>query len=137
MRIVLDVNVVVSGIFWSGPPHAILRRWLQGKVTLLVSEPILAEYREVTLRMTGNSGAAIFTKWNRIFTELSEIVEPRRRAGICRDPDDDKYLEAAVGGGAQALVSGDKDLLVLKNIDGIPILSPRAFLQFTGPAEKR
>lgn len=130
MRVVLDVNVVVSGIFWSGPPNAILRRWLQGKMTLLVSAPILVEYREVLERMTGSSGTAIFTKWNRLLTEFSEIVEPRKRAGICRDPDDDKYLEAAAGGNAQVLVSGDKDLLVLKKIDGIPILTPRAFLQF-------
>ena len=131
MRVVLDVNVVISGIFWSGPPNAILRRWLEGKFTLLVSEPILAEYREVTLRMTGSRDPAIFTKWNRLFTELSEIIEPQLRPGICRDPDDDKYLEAAVGGRARALVSRDKDLLVLKEIDGIPIFSPRAFLQFT------
>ena len=56
------------------------------------------------------------------------MVEPQRLVGICRDPDDEKYLEAAVGGRAQALVSGDKDLLVLKTIHGIPVLSPRAFL---------
>lgn len=47
---------------------------------------------------------------------------------ICRDPGDHKYLEAAVGGRAQALISGDKDLVVLKVIEGIPILTPRAFL---------
>lgn len=137
MRVVLDANVVISGIFWSGPPHAILRLWLQGKATLLVSVPILEEYRDVLERMTGSSDAAIFTKWNRLLTEISEIVGPQRRAGICRDPDDDKYLEAAVGGRAQALVSGDEDLLVLKKIDGIPIFSPRAFLQSIGRAERQ
>ena len=128
MRVVLDANVVVSGIFWSGPPHQILRRWLQGEETLLVSAPILAEYREVLDRMAGSSGNAIFTKWNRLLTEISEMVEPQRLSGICRDPDDDKYLEAAVGGKAQAIVSGDKDLLAVKKVHAIPILSPKAFL---------
>lgn len=112
-------------------------RWLQGKVTILVSAPILAEYREVLMRLTGTPGAAIFTKWNRYLTEISEMVEPQKLAGICRDPDDEKYLEAAVGGRAQVLVSGDKDLLVLKKIHGIPVLSPRAFLEFTGSARRR
>lgn len=128
MRVVLDANVVVSGIFWSGPPQKILERWLEGKLTILVSEPILAEYGDVLRRMTGNQGGALFSKWNRLLTELSEFVEPRRLAAICRDPGDHKYLEAAVGGRAQALVSGDKDLVVLKAIEGIPILTPRAFL---------
>jgi predicted nucleic acid-binding protein len=43
MRVVLDVNVI-SGIFWSGPPQIILKRWLGGKLTLVISVPILAEY---------------------------------------------------------------------------------------------
>jgi len=128
MRIVLDTNVVISGIFWAGPPQTILKKWLGGKVTLLVSAPILAEYRNVLQRVRGKRDFADFSKWDRLLTELSEAVEPKQLPGICRDPDDDKYLEAAVGGQAQALVSGDKDLLVLKDIHGIPILSPRAFL---------
>ena len=128
MRIILDTNVVISGIFWAGPPQIILKRWLAGKATLLVSAPILAEYREVLRRMSDKHGFAYFSKWDRLLTELSEAVEPKQLVAICRDHDDDKYLEAAVGGQAQALVSGDKDLLVLKDIHGIPILSPRNFL---------
>ena len=137
MRVVLDANVVISGIFWGGAPHSILRLWLQGRATILVSAPILEEYREVIQRMSGNSGAAIFTKWNRLLTEMSEMVQPQRCAGICRDPDDDKYLEAALGGKARALISGDKDLLAVKRIGEIPILSPRNFLQSLGPAKRR
>ena len=74
MRVVLDANVVISGIIWSGPPHEILRRWLQGKATIPVSGPILAEYREVLKRMAGSSGSTIATKRNRLLTELSEMV---------------------------------------------------------------
>lgn len=62
MRVVLDANVVVSGIFWSGPPQNILKRWLKGKLTLLVSGPILAEYQDVLRRMTGNQGGDLFAK---------------------------------------------------------------------------
>lgn len=128
MRIVLDANVVASGVFWSGPPHQILRRCLLGKETLLVSAPILAEYREVLKRLAGASGADIFRKWDVLLAETGEMVVPQSVGRVCRDPDDEKYLEAAVGGRANAVISGDKDILVLKDIRGIPILSPRAFL---------
>ena len=96
----------------------------------MVSEPILGEYREVLQRFTKSDGFPIFAKWNRLLTEFSEMVEPQRLGGICRDPDDEKYLEAAVGGHAQAVISGDHDLLVLKKVNEIPILTPREFLNY-------
>lgn len=128
MRVVLDANVVVSGIFWGGPPQQILKCWLEGKLTLVMSAQILAEYQDVLRRMTSSPGADIYAKWNHYLTELGEFVEPLQVAVVCRDAGDQKYLEAAAGGRVQALVSGDKDLAVLKVIDGIPILTPRAFL---------
>jgi len=128
MRVVLDANVVISGIFWSGPPQTILKRWLEGKLTLVMSAQILAEYQDVLRRMTGSQGGDIFAKWNHYLTELSEFVEPLPVAVLCRDVGDQKYLEAAAGGRVHALISGDKDLAVLKVIEGIPILTPKAFL---------
>ena len=129
MKVVLDANVVISGIFWGGPPQQILKHWREGKLTLVMTAPVLAEYQDVLRRMTGSHGADIYAKWNHYLTELAEFVEPLQVAAICRDTGDQKYLEAAAGGRVQALVSGDKDLVVLKVIDGIPILPPRAFLQ--------
>jgi len=128
MRVVVDANVVISGIFWGGPPQIILKRWLEGKLTLVMSALILAEYQDVLRRMTGNQGGDVFAKWNHFLTELSEFVEPQQVSAICRDSGDQKYLEAATGGRVQALISGDKDLVVLKVIERIPILTPRAFL---------
>ena len=57
-----------------------------------------------------------------------EAVEPRRRWTVCRDPKDDKFLDVAVEGHADALVSGDEDLLVLHPFQGIPIVQPARFL---------
>lgn len=127
MRIVVDANVVASGVFWSGPPSEVLKRWLRGMETLLVSAPILEEYRDVLERLAGGTNSTV-ARWNLLLTELGERVEPRRLGGLCRDPKDEMYLEAAVGGRADAIVSGDKDVLVMRNVLGIPILSPRAFL---------
>ena len=128
MRVIVDTNVVISGIFWSGPPQKILDLWLRGNISLLVSIPILSEYRETLRRMTGEHGFDIFEKWNRLLTEYSEIILEQKLGQICRDSDDEKFLEAAVGGKAAALISGDRDLLSLKEIRGIPILSPRTFI---------
>ena len=58
------------------------------------------------------------------------LVFPEGTLHICRDPDDDKFLNCAVNAGARYLVSGDDDLLVLKEIYGIPILKPREFLNY-------
>jgi predicted nucleic acid-binding protein len=55
---------------------------------------------------------------------LQELVEPKMVGNVCRDPDDDKFLEAALGGKADILISGDHDLLSLSKIQGIPIVSP-------------
>ena len=129
MRVVIDTNVVISGIFWSGAPHEILRLWLRGDLTLLVSMPILSEYRTTLQEMIGNQDIETFAKWNRLFMELSEIVQGQTLGRICRDADDDKFLETAVGGKADVLISGDLDLLTLKEIHGIPIQSPRTFLR--------
>lgn len=118
----------MSGIFWTGAPHEILKLWLQGDLTLLVSMPILSEYKSTLYEMAGDQWLDTFAKWSRLLTELSEIVQEQKLGKICRDPDDDKFLEAAVGGKADVLISGDLDLNTLKEIQGIPIQSPRAFL---------
>ena len=57
-----------------------------------------------------------------------EAVNPRRQWTVCRDPKDDKFLDVAVAGHADALVSGDEDLLVLHPFQGIPIVQPAEFL---------
>jgi putative PIN family toxin of toxin-antitoxin system len=103
MRVVLDANVVISGIFWSGPPQVILKRWLEGKLTPVMSARILAEYQDVLHRMTAKQGGDLFAKWNHLFTELGEFIEPQRVAVVCRDSADQKYLEAAAGGRVEYL----------------------------------
>lgn len=128
MRVVIDTNIVISGIFWKGPPHEILEMWLRGEISILVTTSILSEYTDTLKNITGRSGQDTFEKWRRYLTELSEIVEGRELGDVCRDPDDDKFLEAAVGGSADFLISGDKDLLSLEEIHGIPIIKPRKFI---------
>jgi len=60
-----------------------------------------------------------------------ELVEVSESVTDCRDPDDNKFLELAVGGNATHIISGDKDLLALNPFRGIPVLTPQAFLSLS------
>jgi predicted nucleic acid-binding protein len=80
MRVVLDTNVLVSGIFWRGGPHQILEAWAEGEIEVLCSS-------------------------------------------------DNRFLECAISGEADAIVSGDQHLKSLRHFEGVDILSPSEFLK--------
>jgi predicted nucleic acid-binding protein len=61
-----------------------------------------------------------------------ELVQPTRAARVCRDPDDNALIEAALAGGAEYVVTGDEDLLVLKKFETVRIVTPRVFLAAGG-----
>jgi putative PIN family toxin of toxin-antitoxin system len=127
MRIVLDTNVFVSGIFFSGPPHRILGAWRDGRVTVVYSPAIAEEYQRVLAELSrefpqinGQPFLALLARWG-------ELVEPSPMAStICRDPGDVKFIECLLWSGAHCLVSGDRDLLEAR-IEKALILSPRHF----------
>ena len=130
MRIVLDTNVFVSGIFFSGPPYRILKAWRDGKVQLLVSPSILDEYRRIEAELTLQFGDVDLRPFLDLLTIQAEIVlAPGLLTVIRDDPSDDKFLEAAVAGRASCIVSGDKHLLNLFEFQGIRILKPKDFVQ--------
>lgn len=62
------------------------------------------------------------------FLKVAEMIETDETIAVCRDPKDDKLLELAVGGNADFLVTGDKDLLILNPFRGVEIITPRVFL---------
>ena len=125
-RVVLDTNVVVSA-FWGGLPRDVVLAWLNGKYTLLISAPILAEYHEVLERIHPGSPAAARFLHAVYLKGIS--VDPKTKLHVVRqDPDDDRFLECTVAGKARALVSGDQHLLRLKSFRGVRIQTPRAFL---------
>ena len=129
MRVVIDTNILISGIFWNGPPRKVLINWLEEKDDLLITIPILSEYRTVLSRICAAKGSNLFNRWNRYLTELSILVEPKQLPPICRDPADDVFLEAAIGGRANVIISGDKDLLSIKSIEDIPIITAKHYIE--------
>lgn len=127
MRVVLDTNVIVSGVFWSGKPLAILRAWAQGRLSVMGSPEILWEYERVLLEVAKHKLTSDLAHWLTFLQGRIELTQPEREIKLCRDPNDDMFLSCAVATHAICIVSGDNDLLVLKAVEGIPILKAGAF----------
>jgi len=130
MRIVLDTNVFISGIFFTGPPYQILKAWRDGEVQLLVSPSILDEYQRIGVELSLQFRDVDLKPFLDLLTIKAEIVlAPALPPVIHDDPSDDKFLEAAVAGKASYISSGDKHLLKLYEYQGIQILKPIDFVQ--------
>lgn len=128
MRVVIDTNVLISGIFWGGIPFEILDLWVQYKIILLTSQAILSEYARV-LQEYGlkRNRTNLAEAWLHFIVQYSHIIHTHRKFHVCRDVDDDMYLDCAVEGSAAYIVSGDKDLLILRDFMRVKIVSPNNF----------
>ena len=135
IRAVLDANVLVSAILSpGGPPGRILTAWRQEQFHLVVSRAILEEIG----RVFHYPKIARRHRWSEeeiqtFLDELEYFAIPTpgdlELTVVSDDPSDDRYLECAVEGNAEYLVSGDDLLLELGEYQGITILTPRAFLE--------
>ena len=129
MRIVLDTNVLISGIFFSGRSFEILKAWRDDKVRLVLSPEILDEYyRTSNLLKERFTSIDVEPILNMIAINSDLIQAPALREQVCDDPDDDKFLACALAGNAKVIVSGDKHLLRLSGYQGIIIVRPAKFV---------
>ena len=136
MRVVLDSNVLVSSYINSlGAPARIVAAWRAEMFTLVVSEPVLSEYRRSLNypRVSRRHGLTPDQIADRIahIHEIALMVVPESVPRVVPDdPDDDQILACALAGQADQIVTGDHHLLDLREYQGIRILSPAAFLAF-------
>jgi putative PIN family toxin of toxin-antitoxin system len=135
MKVVLDTNVVVSGVIkQEGPPGQILTRLFQARQFISVTSlEILAEIREVLQRPKirryhGWTDEEIDAFVTFLYAE-SDVTEGTLTVNITRDPQDNKFLACASEGNADYLVSGDDDLLQIEVFERTQIVRPRAFLE--------
>ncbi len=130
-RLVVDTNVIVSGLMTTGtPPAQILDAVKSKKVVLLVSDDVVIEYLRVLeyphIRKYKKITDEVIRDLTSLFIAEAERVEVLELVQKSKDPDDDKFLSLALAGKAAFLVTGDKgDLLSLKKIGDIPILTAR------------
>ncbi len=140
MRAVVDTNILVRALIRpQGTVGPVLLHLRQGDYTLLYSDATLEELVDVLnrprIREKYGLGDGDIRTVVALILLRGEHVTPRVRIRACRDPHDDKFLEVAVSGHADVIVIGDEDLLVLSPFQGIPIVSPREFLDMLA-AEK-
>ena len=129
MRIVLDTNVFISGIFFNGPPSQILKAWKDKKIQIVFSKEILAEYQRVGEELSSKYSEIDMTPIIDMLTIYGEVVETKDlSASVCEDPDDDKFIECAISSKCKLIVSGDKHLLKISGFQKIEVLKPREFV---------
>jgi uncharacterized protein len=127
LRLVLDTNVIISAFLWGGRPLELVRASSSGQAELFTSDPLVAELTASLLKprlarqvqASGLTAAEHVANYRNIRTVVEPAILP---AAVSRDPDDDQVLACALAAEADAVVSGDDDLLVLKGYAGIAIL---------------
>ena len=136
MKIVLDTNVLIAAFIAHGTCAEVLEHCMTQHVVVL-SQPILAEFREVLVHKCGFALAEAKSAARLLKSRASIVKASPLAKAVCRDSDDDSILATAVSGGCQAILSGDKDLTDLQEYHGIRILKPAEFWRFEGEMEKR
>jgi putative PIN family toxin of toxin-antitoxin system len=129
MRAVVDTNVLISACLKadSSPRHVI--RWVQQRGIFLKSNATETEFH-LTLgkpKLVRLLHDLAFVEYLTALMHTAQLVPVAGDLRACRDPDDDKFLELAVLGRADVIVSGDADLLALDPFHGIPIIDPATF----------
>jgi putative PIN family toxin of toxin-antitoxin system len=127
-RVVIDTNVLISGIVFGGPPGVLIDLVLEGYVSFLTSPELLMELEGVMHRKFPHVPEPV---WDilAVLRDVSVVTIPDEPIdAVTQDSSDNRVLECAVAAGADAIVSGDRHLLSLKTFRSIPILTPQAFL---------
>jgi len=130
MKVVLDTNVIVSGLLWGGPPNRLLKWARDGVLEVVCCEEAIAEVKRVIEypKFSRRISALEFSS-QQIMAYLMNLVvhvpSPESvPAVISEDPSDDLFLALAVENRAHLIVSGDRHLLALKEYDHLPIVTP-------------
>lgn len=133
MRVTVDNNVVISAFLWGGNPGRVLNAARSGTIDIFTSGELLAELSDVLSRRqfekpliaVHSSSGTILDQYRALALKVvAKDIEPV----ILRDPDDDAVLACALSSNSDFIVTGDKDLLDINEHRGIPILTPKDFL---------
>ena len=127
MKIVVDTNVIISGIFFGGAPGDVLTAIVESKVKACATAEIVEEYIEIIDEMLSRKQGKMNRNILSPLVDSLEVIEAKSHIEASRDPDDDKFIECAKDAKAMYIVSGDKDLLVLEKYENIEIITAKDF----------
>ena len=131
-QVVIDSNVWISGLVFGGNPEKVIRLFTEGHILLITSEELLSE-----LRRKISQRFPLFAPNLALLEASIREYAIMVRLGtlpitVSRDTDDNKFIETALAGNAEYIISGDEDLLVLKSYKDIRIVKPAEFLNLIG-----
>ena len=135
MKIVIDTNVFISAVFFGGLPLQVLQSVISKQNDAYISPEIWDEYNDVIERMTKKYPSRLKQQLIDEVFKLFKVIIPSSEISICRDSDDDKFIFCALDAECMYIVSGDDDLLSLRNVDDIGICTPSEFLNAMKMAE--
>lgn len=130
MRVVIDTNIMVSAYLGSAL-KVIIASWKSRRFTLVVSDAIADEHREVLQRPKFQIEQTELDDFFSLLLDKAEFVIPLETINVVTDdPSDNKFIEAAIAGKVKLIVSGDNHLLELKSFKDIPIITARDFIKW-------
>ncbi|MBI4096315.1 MAG: putative toxin-antitoxin system toxin component, PIN family [Candidatus Levybacteria bacterium] len=127
IKVILDTNILISAIGFGGKPRKVLHLILDDKIEAVTSPILMAELEDVVYKKFPKL-AYNFSLIDPQIQDKFKIVKPKKSLLVARDNDDNRVLEAAFAGKCDYIITGDKDLLDLKNYKNIKIVTPDIFL---------
>src|SRR3989344_7409757 len=128
IRVLPDTNIIISSLFWRGNPYEVVRRGILGEYQLVISAEILGEVAD-KLRNKFQFPEEKIQELIDILMIYCHIVDVTSKFDVVRDKKDNKIVECAFDGKVDYIVTGDPDLLVLKEFRGIKIVKAKEFLE--------
>ena len=139
IRVVLDTNVILSGLLFGGRLEGLHRTWRAGRFRIILSRETADELLRVMaypkFRLTQAEIAFLFDTELLLFADVVELPASKSEQRWSLDPEDDKFIRCAQAGKCVRLITGDDDLLSLKRVGKVAILSPAEFLGVLGEIE--
>ena len=128
MKLVLDTNIFISAFYWGGNSQKIIDRVIEGIDELYISEEIINEISEVMARPKFKTERKTIDGYIKTIIKSGKIIKIEGKIkGICRDKDDDDKLECAIISNADFLITGDEDILILKNYENVKIITQKEY----------
>ena len=127
MKIVVDTNVLISGVFFGGYPRRIIEAIIDNDLQAYATAEIIEEYEEIVAEMISRRQGHIRKDILMPLIAKLEVTSPKTNIAVCRDPEDDKFLSCAVDSKALYIVSGDKDLLSIGTYENVEIITAAKF----------
>jgi len=129
MRVVLDTNIFFSSFYWAGNPRKVFNRITKGLDELFITDEILNEIASVMERKKYKVNKNEINEYIKIIESYSIKIISKNIPEVSRDIDDNKILQCAVDGNCDFIITGDEDLLVLREYNNIKIIKPREYLE--------